>query len=99
MKKHNNYFQVTLCAAAFGGGFVPGRSEEALNNVVIDSSGLLLRFTVSDKHLRLFSWAGKYGSTLEDVTLKPLDCIVCSCLATALIIPKGNRGRVEDDQW
>lgn len=29
-------------------------SEEALNNVVIDSSGLLLWFVVSDKHLRLF---------------------------------------------
>ena len=39
--------------AAFGGGFIPGMSEGALNNVVVDSSGLLLWFTVSDKHLRL----------------------------------------------
>ena len=51
-------------------------SEGTLNNVVIDSSGLLLWFTVSDKHLRHFSWAGKDGSTLEEVTLKLLECIV-----------------------
>lgn len=46
--------------AAFGGGFIPGMSEAALNNVVIDSSGSLLWFTVSDKHLRLFllGWQG-----------------------------------------
>lgn len=61
---------------AFGEGFIPGMSEEALNKVVIDSSGLLLWFTVSDKHFRLFSWAGKDGNTLEEVTLKPVNCIV-----------------------
>lgn len=33
-------------------------SEEALNNIVIDSSGLLLWFTVSDKHFELFFFLG-----------------------------------------
>lgn len=43
-----------VCVAGFGGGFIPGMSEEALNNIAIDSSGLLLWFTVSDKHLKVF---------------------------------------------
>lgn len=64
--------------AAFGQRFIPGMSEGTLSNVVIDTSGLPLFFTASDKHLKLFSWAGKDGgSTLEEVTLKPLDYIVC----------------------
>lgn len=64
--------------AAFGQGFIPGMSERTLSNVVIDTSALPLFFTASDKQLKLFSWAGKEGgSTLEEVTLKPLDCIVC----------------------
>lgn len=54
-------------------------SEGTLSIVVIDTSGLLLFFTASDKHLKLFSWAGTdWGSTLEEVSLKPLDCIVCA---------------------
>lgn len=64
--------------AAFGQGFVPGMNEEILSNLVIDTSGLPLFFTVSDEHFKLFSWAGKDGgNSLEEVTLKPLDCIVC----------------------
>lgn len=72
-------------------------SEGTLSNV-IDTSALPLFFIASDKYLKLFFWAGKDGrSTLEEVTLKPLD--YCLCLAMALIIPEGNCERAEDDQW
>lgn len=50
-------------------------SEEALNNIVIDSSGFScgLRLVISTLS-SFFFWAGNNGSTLEEVTLKPSGC-------------------------
>lgn len=83
----------------FGGGFIPGMSEETLNNAVIDWFGLLLWFIVSDKHFYLLvfpelaKWKYPWGGDPETIRL------CCSRLAAALIIAEGNRGRAEEDQW
>lgn len=70
--KHYSYFQVTFVCGCTERGFIPGVSERALNVVVIDSSGLLLWFIVSGKHLKAFF----PGLAVVEVTLKTLDCIV-----------------------